>query len=201
DTGKFRCTAEQAQRWLSFLAWNSGQFYLPWEYRTAGGTPPPDLSWWHLYRAERGGWRILGPVVRGILRITIIAALAIWILAQHGYWRQGWYRGPVHVSLLLDGPLGQLARPVADQLLPPHSAGLIITGIAVGFVFMAEFAHFDTPLAPARVSIKPFRTLRVVLGAAVILPLLAAGVMIWRLTHEPHHLPVMTFIDSRSTLV
>ena len=47
----------------------------------------------------------------------------------------------------------------------------------------------------------PFRTLRVVLTAAVALPLLAAGAMVWRLTQEPHHQPAGTFIGSHGTLL
>ena len=121
DAGTFRCTGEQAQRWLTFLAgYPSDQFDFLWRQKTTDEIPAPDLSWWHLYRAERGGWRILGPVVRGILRVTVIAAVVIWVLARHGYWRDGWYRGPVHVSRPAAGwPAGTAGPPGrGDRLLP-----------------------------------------------------------------------------------
>jgi hypothetical protein len=204
DEGGFHCTGEQAQRWLSFLAGHADRSYRPWSLRTALDyeTSAPDLSWWHLYRAEHGAWRILGPVVRGIVRVGVIAALVTWILTRHAYWRYGPHNGSVRVrgDLLLAGPLGGLARPVAGQLAPPSSVGLAIAAVVVTFVFMVDAAQVSPPV-PVRLSLSPFRTLRVVLTAAVTLPLLAAGGMVWGLTQEPHHLPAGTFIGSHATLL
>ena len=142
DAGGFRCTGEQAQRWLSFLAGHADRYYPPWSLRTALGdeTSAPDLSWWHLYRAEHGAWRILGPGIRSIMRIGVIAALVTWILTSHAYWRYGPHNGPVQIrgDLLLDGPLGRLARPVAAQLAPPSSVGEAIAVILVLFLFMVD---------------------------------------------------------------
>jgi hypothetical protein len=178
DAGGFRCTGEPAQRWLSFLAGHADRYYPPWSVRTAlrDETSAPDLSWWHLYRAEHGAWRILGPGVRGLMRVGVIAALVTWILTSRAYWQYGPHNGPVQIrgDLLLDGPLGRLARPVTGQLAPLSSAGGAIVVIVVLFLFIVDASQVS-PLLPARLSFKPFRTLRVVLTAAVALSLLAAG--------------------------
>ena len=206
DVGKFRCTGQQAQRWLSFLAGRPAGPPCWGPDREERETSAPDLSWWHLGRAEHGVWwrlwRSLGPVVRVILRITVIAAAAAWILVRPDYWRHGWYRGVMHVgNLLAGGPLASAARPLMDHLLPPVYADFIIAGIAAIFLLATTISYTTNRRVPVRLSIRPFQTLRVVLAVTGVLLLAAAGVTIWGLTQYRHHLPVVTVLDSRSTLL
>jgi hypothetical protein len=121
---KFKCTVEQAQRWLGFLAGDDHIKYKPWNDMSSGvisilrrrRNPDefPDagtLAWWQ-FRAAARGWRLLGMGLRAVLLFGVITVLLALVLARHGSWRHVGYLG----DLVLGGPIGRLIRPTVDKL-------------------------------------------------------------------------------------
>jgi tetratricopeptide (TPR) repeat protein len=116
ERGRFRCTPEQAERWLRFLA---GEFPDRCEGLSDGSVGPveiatlADLPWWRLTSAARG-WRSIGMGIRGALLTFVVGALLCWVLKQIRNWPAGTYAGLR--DLLLGGPLGHVVRPAVEQL-------------------------------------------------------------------------------------
>ena len=100
----FSCDAEQATRWLGFLAHRLDRD----EQR--------DIAWWQLFLGGRG-LLIVTCAVRAVLSACIAWQLAVWVLTRRGYWKDGAYTGHGHyLDLLLAGPLGKVVRPLANQV-------------------------------------------------------------------------------------
>jgi hypothetical protein len=120
---QFRCTAQQAKRWLGHLAWGIYSQYRSNQQTQGiaredkeggrqvdiGGAPL--LAWWDIENLA-SGWRRLGMAVRAAVLSSVAVTLGIWVLEQRGNWRNGAYSGPVPVAgLLIDGPVGRLIQP------------------------------------------------------------------------------------------
>jgi hypothetical protein len=197
---QFRYTAENAQRWLGFLAGEFDHPYWGWRDRARHGVLAVEFAWWNFGRAARS-WRLLGVVLRSLLLASVIVALARWVLTEHGDWGHGWSAGFTRLdSQLLAGPLGRFTRPTVDQLLPPRHGALVIGWVTGGFILAAEFLN-SMPYRPVRLQFRPFKVMRAVVADAVVLPLVVGVAMAWRVASEPHHMPISTFIGSRSTLI
>jgi hypothetical protein len=100
----FRCTARQAERWLSFLAAH---------VREEGSA---DIAWWRLPRAARF-WLPAGTAIRAALLWGLAWYLIVWAMSVFGSWRHGRYT--LHSGLramLFGGPAGRLAWPAASKL-------------------------------------------------------------------------------------
>jgi hypothetical protein len=106
----FRCSSEQAERWLGFLA------------ARQGSSDSQDIAWWRLCLAEPG-WSVLVHIVRVVLYTCVAWWALSWALTQRGYWHGGTYTGhDRYRDLFLAGPLGQAVRPVTGpfvRVLPP----------------------------------------------------------------------------------
>ena len=98
----FRCTPEQATRWLGFLAYRLDR------------SQKQDIAWWQLSLAGRG-LLIISMSVRAVLYTCIFWQVSVWALTRRGYWQDGAYIGHGHYeNLLLAGPLGQAVRPLLN---------------------------------------------------------------------------------------
>ncbi len=98
----FRCTPEQATRWLGFLA------------NRLNRSREQDIAWWQLSLAGRG-LLIISMSVRAVLYTCIFWQVSVWALTRRGYWRDGAYIGHGHYeNLLLAGPLGRAVRPLLN---------------------------------------------------------------------------------------
>ncbi len=113
--GSFHCDAEQATRWLGFLAHRLDR------------DEQQDIAWWQLFLGGRG-LLIVTCAIRTVLSACIAWQVAVWVLTRRGYWKDGAYTGHGHyLDLLLAGPLGKVVRPLAN----------LIAG-AGGFAFSAQ---------------------------------------------------------------
>jgi hypothetical protein len=155
--GRFRCTAQQAKRWLGHLAWDIYQQYrsnqlaqedeqqVEEDGRRADTGGAPVLAWWEISRlADR--WRWLRIALRTTFLCSVALALGIWVLEQHGNWRHGAYSGPVNFGdLFLGGPVGRLIRPTAQMLVRTAQGigkGQFVKAVHVfGDVFSVIFSH------------------------------------------------------------
>jgi hypothetical protein len=100
--GAFRCTPEQATRWLGFLA------------NRVDRSQEQDFAWWQLSLGGRG-LLIISMSVRAVLYTCIFWQVSVWALTRRGYWRNGAYIGHDHYeNLLLAGPLGHAVRPLLN---------------------------------------------------------------------------------------
>ena len=98
----FRCTPEQATRWLGFLA------------NRLNRTQTQEIAWWRLSLAEPG-FLVLTAAVRAVLYTCVAWQVIVWALTRRGYWRHGTYVGHGHYQdLLLAGPLGHAIRPLTN---------------------------------------------------------------------------------------
>ena len=98
----FRCTPDQARRWLGFLADRLSR------------SRTQEIAWWRLSLAEPG-FLIFSWAARTMLYTCIFWWVSVWALTHRGYWRNGAYIGNGHYrDLLLAGPLGHAIRPLAN---------------------------------------------------------------------------------------
>ena len=98
----FRCTPEQATRWLGFLA------------NRLDRSQAQDIAWWQLALAGRG-LLVISRSVRAVLYTCIFWLVSVWALTRRGYWRHGAYTGHGHYQdLLLAGPLGHAVRTLPN---------------------------------------------------------------------------------------
>lgn len=226
---KFRCTSQQAQRWLGFLA---GDYFISdsdvrYTRRNQNRAPPArDLSWWRLPDAA-GKWRLVGIGLRVALLSSLMWALVVWVLSQHGNWSDGAYVGPIHFrDMLLGGPLGRLIRPTVDQLLSfTPSVGLDISQVVatliqkiknsssltlyVVLLVLATWVGGVQLLSdrrPKRLKIRPTKTVRAALNGIFWCACLTVmtGISILGSKSSPPH-TVQAFlrdvVDSRSTWI
>jgi hypothetical protein len=160
-TGWFRCTAQQAQRWLGHLAWDIYQQYRSNQqtqegeqedeqeakedgHRTDTGGAPV-LAWWEINRLA-DQWRRLRIALRTAVLSSVALVLGIWVLEQHGNWRHGAYSGPVNFGdLFLGGPVGRLIQPTMQVLVRTAQGigkGGFVRGVHVfGGVFSVILSH------------------------------------------------------------
>jgi hypothetical protein len=198
--GQFRCSAQQAQRWLGHLG-------------------APVLTWWEIDDVA-GRWRRLGIALRTSVLCTVAAILGIRVLEQHGNWRHGAYSGPLNLDrLLLSGPVGRLIQPPVHTLSMSLKAsargdlasishaveafGHPILIIAVVSLFVIGVARWRSPgprYAPMRLHFRPGRVLGA-LGLCCVLFVMAAGasLAVLYLNHSP--VSVAKFFGSRSTWI
>lgn len=199
----FRCTPQQAQRWLSFLAAQLRK------ERSA------EIAWWRLPRAARF-WRPVATVIRAELLWSLAWYLSIWGLSRFGQWRDGRYIPHAGIrAMLFGGRLGRLAWPAADQLghavygglrqqaeasgngtgpLFPAASGLFssenfvafailvaLVAVATGAIFMAEDGA-GRYSQPASLRIRPVPTIRAILTGVVsrglVVCVLMAGLLV-----------------------
>ncbi len=100
--GSFRCSPQQATRWLGFLA------------RRLNRTQEQEIAWWQLFLDGRG-LLIISRAVRAVLYTCIFWWVSVWALTRRGYWRHGAYIGHGrYQDLLLAGPLGKAVRPLTN---------------------------------------------------------------------------------------
>jgi tetratricopeptide (TPR) repeat protein len=202
--GSFQCNERQAQRWLGFLAGDFDLHYPPKQYETRHGrkievSPPPDLAWWRLGTLARG-WRLLGVGLRALLLCGVIAAIAGWLLDPLRRWRFGSPGWLEHFSaMLLSGPLGRSIHPAIDQLSPRLPIGIYVIG---GLLYITAFPYMGIArYRPARLSFRPFKTLRAMLIGVIALTLLGWVALTAWLIQKPHHLAISAFMGSRSALM
>jgi hypothetical protein len=99
----FRCTPEQATRWLGFLADRLNRNQIQ------------EIAWWRLPAAEPAVL-IIAKAMRAVLYTCIFWQVSVWALTRRGYWRHGSYVGHGHYQdLLLAGLLGHAVRPLTDE--------------------------------------------------------------------------------------
>ena len=156
--GQFRCTAQQAERWLGHLAWDIYQQYRSnqqvYESEQEGKEDrgradmggAPVLAWWEM-SSLAGRWRRLGIALRAAVLSSVAIVLGIWVLKQHGDWRDGAYSGSVNYGdLLLGGRVGRFIRPTVQVLVRAAHEGFDKGGTGeffrvLGDVFSGIFSH------------------------------------------------------------
>ncbi|MEV5967178.1 NACHT domain-containing protein [Kribbella sp. NPDC051952] len=184
----------RAERWLAFLAAH---------LQRAG---PPEVAWWRLPRALRG-WLPIAVGIRVALRVTAAWVALVWLLAQHGYWRDGTFAGQNGgerslLEVFLGGPVGQLLAPVLDAFfdgtgwpndlvddvfsaIRPGIASWLVLGLGLlaAAVALIDFSTHPANVdgQPVAVRVRPLRLLRAiteqVLGFIVLL-LLVGGLVL-----------------------
>ena len=98
----FRCSPDQATRWLGFLA------------NRLDRSQQQGIAWWQLSLAGRG-LMVISMSLRAVLYTCIFWQVSVWALTRRGYWQDGAYIGHDHYEdLLLAGPLGQAVRPLLN---------------------------------------------------------------------------------------
>ena len=101
----FRCTAEQATKWLGFLADRLNR------------SSTQEIAWWRLSLAERG-WLPVSMAIRAVLVACVVWEVNVRALTRRGYWRHGRYVAHGrYQDLLLAGPLGHAVRPLTNRAL------------------------------------------------------------------------------------
>jgi hypothetical protein len=102
---RYRCTPQQASRWLAFLAAE-----LDRDRRL-------DLEWWELDRTVRY-WRPVAFALRAALVWGTALGLAGWLLQRQRDWRYAAHSLPADLDrLLLAGPAGRRIVPAVDYLV------------------------------------------------------------------------------------
>ena len=151
---QFRCTVQQAERWLGHLFWDSYVEHEIGRGRRADAPRMPGLAWWRLSQVA-GRWRLLGTTLRAAVLCGVAAALLVWVLARHGNWRHGVYSGPVNFGdLLLGGPVGRLIRPTMQWLALtfPSNSGRSVQA-ATAELFRGRIFSIDVLLVAANAAI------------------------------------------------
>jgi hypothetical protein len=199
--GRFRCTEQQAKRWLGHLG-------------------APGLAWWQI-SAVAGRWRRLGRALRAAVLYSVVAILGIWVLERHGNWRHGAYSGPVNLSdLLLGGPVGRLIQPairtltmnvkgptlrdlttvshVTDGVLS-HTF-LLVLAAALLLINVTVKGSLGPNLLPVRLQFRAMDVLRALIRCCVLFGLAAlAALLLLYFTHWP--VSAAVFFGSRSTWI
>jgi tetratricopeptide (TPR) repeat protein len=208
---QFRCAEWQARRWLGCLASGSRKKRAPGsQRRRADDRGTPGLSWWQI-GALAGGWRVLGICLRAAALLSTGTALAVWVLARSGNWRNGIYSGPLNFGkLFLGGRVGQLIQPTARQLTAPVARvlglqavvtgtfhfiehvlarPLLVAGTVTGIVALAILMNYiAVPRDPVRLQIRPGRALVRALTSCTsrfVVAALGAFLLIHFQSHQP----------------
>jgi hypothetical protein len=224
---QFRCTPRQAQRWLGFLAEgfsvpDTAVAYTRRNRDRVGVPAALDLAWWRFPRAVHS-WRLLGMGLRVALLSSVMWALVVWVLSQHGSWREGVYVGSTDLrDILLGGPLGHLIRPTVDQIFPfapsavrdiPQALSTLIQKAkeipsfamyVCLFVFGTTLGNIQLAIAddrpPKRLKIRPAKTVGAVLGGIFWFAYLSAALMMLILSAKSDQPGIVRdFFDSPST--
>lgn len=212
----FRCTPEQAERWLGFLA----------SYLNSIGQP--GFAWWRIGRSARS-WQVVTSALRVALLSTVLWVVANRVLMRYGHWHNKAYVRVVTVDrILFNGPLGPVVQPAFNRFYEAirenlnvawHgflSAGSPVTifmpwySLRVFILSMAAIGAFVgfimvTPAEPAGPSVLHFRFLSLLRSAATavaqfaVITCLLAFVVLLIFRTSSKEISVVDFFSSRST--